>query len=354
MQDSFQASTIKVEQPEQVQPSKKTFNFRQLLKPLAVLVVGVIVISGYYIFTVRRQAAIKDAQAAILSQAVMINKIDQFTSYKGQGGRLYQGNKNSPELNHKILLQQQLQLIKPVDVNGVSDSNGKVGFIFIGDSYTAGEFETLADFLKGNAQANQSLVLIDGAQSNLSVNHWDKSLFAWDTLNKKVAEKEVSAKQVQVIWINIGFSDYSGEFEADVHKQADLLENLVKTALVKYPETKVVYLSSPRYAGLSKDENYQEPQTYEAAFAVREIIGRQEKGELVFRQGNTSLKTEPALVWGPYIWNNDTSGNSVFGYKVENYAADGLILTVQGKQRLAVDLFDFWSTYEFSRVWFSP
>jgi len=353
MQDSFQANTNKIE-PEAEKPQKKAFTYRQLTKPVIVAIGAILVISGYFIFSYVKKSEIEDARADVLNQAVMINNIESFTTYKGQAGGLYQGSKNSPELNQKILIQKQLQLIRPVDWQGVSSSEGKVGFVFIGEPYTSGEFEVLANFIEGNAQANQSLVLVDAAQSNLNVNHWNKSLFAWDVLSKKVQERGITANQVQILWINLGFDSYSENLDTDIETQADMLENIVKTALVKYPATKVVYLSSPRYAGLSKDANFQEPQAYEAAFALRELINRQERGVLLFSESSAASTTVPALVWGPYIWNNDTTGISPFGYKPESYVADGLILTIQGKQRLAVDLFDFWSSYEFSKVWFSP
>lgn len=351
MQDSFQADTIKIE-PKIEEPKKGAIISHKWIKPLFMSLFTVVIISGYFFFSHIKKSEIENARAEVLGQAMKIDDIENFTTYKGQGGGLYAGSRNSPELSQRILIQKQLQLIKPLDSRGIDNSDGKVGFVFIGDSYTAGEFKFFSDFVKDNSSTNQSLVLVDATQNNLNASHWDKSLYAWDVLNKEVIEAGITANQVQVLWINLGFGSYSDNLDIDTKTQADMIERVVKTALVKYPLIRVVYLSSPRYAGLSKDPDFQEPQSYEVAFAIREVINRQEKGELSFRQDNSSLTSEPALLWGPYVWNNDTFGNSDFSYKPDRYVENGLILTIQGKQRYAVDLFDFWNSYEFSKSWF--
>lgn len=351
MQDSFQADTIKTE-PKIEEPKKSTIISHRWIRPFLIGFFTVIVIFGYFFSSHIKKSEIENARAEVLGQAMKIDDIGNFTTYKGQGGGLYTGSKNSPELSQKILIQKQLRLIKPLDSRGIDNSDGKIGFVFIGDSYTAGEFKFFSDFIEDNSSTNQSLVLVDATQNNLNASHWDKSLYAWDILSQEVTEAGVTANQIQVLWINLGFGSYNDNLDTDIKAQADMLERVIKTALVKYPSVRVVYLSSPRYAGLSKDPNFQEPQSYEVAFAVREIINRQERGELSFRQDNTSLTSEPALLWGPYVWSNDTSGNSNFSYKPERYVENGLILTIQGKQRYAVDLFDFWSSYEFSKSWF--
>lgn len=351
MQDSFQADTIKIE-PKIEELQKGASASHRWIKPLLISLFTVIIIFGYFFFSHIKKSEIENARAEVLDQAMKIDDIENFTTYKGRGGGLYTGSRNSPELSQKILIQKQLQLIKPLDSRGVDNSEGKIGFVFIGDSYTAGEFKFFSDFVEGNSSTNQSLVLVDATQNNLNAGHWDKSLYAWDILSQEVAEAGITANQVQVLWINLGFGSYSDNLDTDIKTQVDMIERVIKTALVKYPSVRVVYLSSPRYAGLSKDPNFQEPQSYEVAFAIREIINRQERGELSFRQDNSSLTSEPALLWGPYMWSNDTSGNGSFSYKPERYAENGLILTIQGKQRYAVDLFDFWDSYEFSKSWF--
>lgn len=353
MQDSFQSTTI-TKAPVPTEPQSKGNGLLKHSRLILGVFAAAVILGGYYFLTVYRENQIQDAQAAILRQATKLDNIGEFTPYKEKGGGLYSGSRNSPEIAQKALIQRQLGLVKPLDVNGSPSEEGKIGFIYIGDPYTAGEFSTLSDFLDGNSQANSSLVLVDGSGSELEAGYWQKSLFVWESLKDKVSAQELNSKQAQILWINLGFAKYEDNMSLDVQNHANLLEGILKKYLVKYPETKLIYLSSPRYSGLSKDPNYQEPQSYEVGFAVRELINRQERGDLVFRDSVTVLRSEPALLWGPYLWSSSTSGSGQFTYSADNYAEDGLSLTVQGKQRFAVDLFDFWSSYDFSKSWFNP
>lgn len=337
-----------------VQPVAKTKpGIGRLVKPLLLLIIIVLLIAIAVLFIYNRETNTEETQAAVLSQLVKLNDLEKFSVYKNQGGGLYKSNTNSPQLTHRILIQKQLQLIKPLGTTGVSDPDGKIGFIYLGDPYTQGEFTALADFLEGNAQVNPALVLMDSAQEPFDASYWEKSLNAWEVMNTKVEDAGITAKQVQILWINLSMGKISGDFDSDMDSQTELLEQVVKTGLIKYPNIKIVYLSSPRYAGRSRVADYQEPNSYEAAFAVRELINKQERGELKFRENLSLLDSEPALLWGPYIWNSKISEEEPFAYPVNYYAADGLILNALGKQKYVVDLFNFWVNYEFSKTWFT-
>ncbi len=353
MQDTFQSTTI-TQPPSVREPVVEKQGVLKHAKFIASVLVTVSIIGGYFFYTDYKENQILEAQAAILRQAVKLDKISEFSVYKNQGPGLYKGSRNTPELTQKALIQKQIDLIRPLGVNGFPDDQGKIGFVYIGDSFTNGEFEMLSEYVDGNNQANKQLAIVDGSNKGLDVTQWEKSQFAWEHLKGKVEDKGMTTKQVQVLWINLGFGNYYDNIDTDIQAHADLLEKIIKNYLGKYPETKLIYLSSPRYSGLSKNPKFQEPWTYEAGFAVRELINRQEKGDLVFRESNTQLKSEPALLWGPYLWNGINSDDTQFNYKQENFEEDGITLTVQGKQRMSVDLFDFWSSYEFSKVWFSP
>lgn len=351
MQNNFDFDTSG--QVETSTPVKKTIGLNQILA-IGVVFIWLAVLSvGYYFFVIYKEKTVEDAKASVLDQMFEIDDLGSSGVYKGLPSGLYDGVKNTPELSQKVLLQQQLKLIKPVDKKGLENADGKIGFVFIGESYVTGEFELFSEFISGNPEINQKLVLIDATDSNLNTLEWNKSNQAWDSLSKKMVKSDISPKQVQILWLSLGFTDYSGDLSSDVSGQVSILTNIIKTALTKYPDTKVIYLSSPRYSGFAKDPIYEEPRMYEAGFAVRELISQQTRGDLNFRQSNNLLKSEPALVWGPYIWNNDTTGSTRFSYKATDFVDDGVRLTIPGKQRYIVDLYKFWSSYEFSKSWFN-
>ncbi len=295
----------------------------------------------------------QQAEAAILSQTVALNNIKEFNLYKGKGAGLYEGISNEPQLGMRIEIQKQLELIKPILSSGQGDIDGKIGFVFIGDPHTEGEFKSLDELLKSKSGSSSALVLVDGAQKDQDTTYWKRSLYPWEILGQRVKSQGLSATQVQVIWINLNFDEYINDIDLDVKAQADTLNTIIETALSKYPNTKIVYLSSPRYAGYSTMAGYQEPESFEAGLAVRELLSRHDKGEVKYKEDIRLLTSEPALVWGPYVWNNNINSTSDFAYTADKYERDGITLTSIGKQKYAIDLLGFWSSYEYSNTWFT-
>lgn len=293
----------------------------------------------------------KQAEAAILSQTIPLNKIQEFNIYKGKGAGLYEGISNVPIFSRKIAIQKQLELIKPILSSGQVDNDGKVGFVYIGDPHTEGEFKALDELMKSKNETDSSLVLVDGAQVDQDTTYWKRSLYPWEILGQRVKSQGLSPQQVQIIWINLSFDKYVNEIDTDTKNQADALDTIIETALSKYTNTKVIYLSSPRYAGYSSVPGYQEPQAFEAGLAVRELLARQEKDDLNYKDDIRLLTSEPALVWGPYVWNNSVNSADDFAYTADKYESDGITLSIVGKQKYAIDLLNFWSNYEFSSTW---
>ena len=294
----------------------------------------------------------QDTQASTVENVTLVNDLSELKSYKGNALGLYKNNSNSPSINQKILAQRQLQLIKPLNNNGLPSTSGKIGFLYFGDPFTQGEFTSFEELIKDNNLVNQNLVLVDGADVDIDTTYWLKSQFAWENLKKKVESKYITEKQIQIIWINLSNLESTGDTNSDNKKFADDLQKITETALIKYPNTRVIYLSSPRYMGYSTEPAYTEPISYESAFAVRELINRQENGELNFRENITSLQSDTVLLWGPYIWNNSKVKDSAYSITRESLMSDGLIFTAPGRQDYILDLFIFWSENEFTQTWF--
>lgn len=320
-----------------------------------IMIVGITLILGvsWIAYTRSKDFQIKNAEAARLSSAVELNDLETFTQYRGNLGGLYLNNSNEPSKDQQILIQNQLKKVKPLDKTGKSKENGKIGFVYIGDPYTQGEFKEIADYVRLNSEINKNLVLIDGALQTQNTEKWNKSSFPWGELSKQLQESKITPPQVQVFWVNFSSDEYTGNFSDDNIAYRESVTGIIQKALSKYPNTKVVYLSSPRYAGFSENRDFQEPSAYEAGFGVRDIIGAQENGSLVLGENNTKISSEAALVWGPYIWNPSTEGGQDFSYARNNYAADGITLLPVGKQRYSVDVVNFFRDYEFSKSWFA-
>ena len=331
---------------------KESIDKVQVIKIIISVLVIILLIVLVYFYRSKTVDDIESAQAEIIAQAVELNEIEQFSIYKEQAGGLYQGGSNQPQLAHRVKIQKQLEQIQPVNEEGVADSSGSIGVVFIGDPYTKGEIEIFQSYIQDDPKVNPALTFIDGSQDKFDTKYWEKSLFAWENLAQQVISNDLTTRQVQILWINLSFADYDVELQNSIDSYAESMENIIKNALINFPNSRVVYLSSPRNAINSNNGQYLEPNSYETAFAVREVIKQQEEGLLNFKEIIQTLDSEPVLLWGPYIWTKNSDGVKDFSYTEDGYESDGIALSTLGKQRFALDLYDFWTTYEFGRSWF--
>jgi hypothetical protein len=350
----MQENSVTLPEPKfvskQVLNPKTNIKKKILIYTVVASVSVVIVIFGLSV--ILKDNSAQDSYASVVENVSLMNDLSELKSYKGKALGLYNNNSNSPSINQKVLAQRQLQLIKPLDGNGNPATQGKIGFVYIGDPYTQGEFASFNELIKDNNLVNQKLVLVDGADIKIDTTYWEKSQFAWENLKKSVDSKYITEKQVQIVWINLSNTASSSELDSDIQNFADILQKITESALIKFPNTRIVYLSSPRYMGYSTESQFKEPDAYETSFAVRELISRQEKGELNFRENITSLESDTVLLWGPYVWNNSTAGSSAFSISKDDLMSDGLIFTAAGRQKYVLNLFTYWSENEFTKSWF--
>src|SRR6185436_19532423 len=101
----------------------------------------------------------------------------------------------------------------------------------------------------------------------------------WDTVDQRLQQAGVSRDQVQVIWIkqadagpNQGFPKYATTLQEELARIVQLLPG-------RYPNVKLVYLSSRTYGGYAKTPLNPEPYAYEYGFSVKWLIEQQLKGD---------------------------------------------------------------------------
>src|SRR5207249_1794375 len=106
---------------------------------------------------------------------------------------------------------------------------------------------------------------------------YQKSILTTTLFVKRTTK--VTRAQVQVIWIKQadiapqeGFPGYAKKLEGE-------LSNIVQIFPKRFPNAKLVYLSSRTYGGYATTPLNPEPVAYESGFAVKWLIERQIKGE---------------------------------------------------------------------------
>ena len=119
-----------------------------------------------------------------------------------------------------------------------------------------------------------------------------------------------------------------------------LLDQLKK----RYPNVRLVYLSSRIYGGYATTHLNPEPYAYESAFVVRWLIQDQIKGD----------SKPPILLWGPYLWADGEKGRKIdkLVWKPEDLVGDGTHPSPSGQRKVAELLLKFMKSDPTAKLWF--
>jgi hypothetical protein len=280
--------------------------------------------------------------------------------YQGHAGGLYPEGKNERPAEHeKAGLALAIQ-VRPLDAAGKPDAAGKVVLLSVGMSNTSQASEAFAALLAKETDRNPNLVFVNGAQGGMTARaiqdprDGKSGTHYWKVVEERLKKAGVTAAQVQAIWIKEadagpteGFPKYAETLRAE-------LEAIVKLFPERFPNIRLVYLSSRTYGGYATTRLNPEPYAFESAFAVRWLIERQLKGEpgLNFDPAKGAVKA-PWLSWGPYLWANGMNKRSdgLF-YAREDFGPDGTHPSRQGQEKVGRQLLDFFRNDPTSRPWF--
>jgi hypothetical protein len=241
--------------------------------------------------------------------------------YKGQDGGLYGGGRNVPSAEHLKRALDEAKRVQP-------GAKGRIVLLGLGGGQAGevfGRFKTLAD---ADAEKSRDVVLVDGTQWDQDAAAWadPANKTVWGTVARRLQTAGAAAEQVQAVWLHLG-----------VAKKEDL-SRTVGGLRERFPNLRLVYLSSPVYGGYASDKRG-EPVAYESAFAVRAAVLDQGQG--------------PALLWGPYLWTDGaTSRKDGLAWKREDFLADGAQLSAAGRDKAAGLLLRFFKEDAPTRTWF--
>jgi hypothetical protein len=273
----------------------------------------------------------------------------------GFSGGLYPNGSNLRPAGHEAAGLELSRQIQPLTVDGqVDEIKGRILFISIGMSNTASEFEAFIRLAHQKTQLNPQLVLINGALPNQIAERWaNPEGIAWQELDRRITTYGYSPQQVQVAWVkltNTGGGDFP---QKAVALEADL-QVIVQHLKDKFPNLKMIFLSSrtrsyTHWRGLSP-----EPLAYETGFAVKWLIEKQIQGDPELNFDPKRGKVRSAfLSWGPYLWaDGEKPREDGFRWLASDLAADCTHPSSAGAQKIAQKLWEFFSTDTISRDWF--
>jgi hypothetical protein len=280
--------------------------------------------------------------------------------YKGQLGGLYPGGKNQRPAAHEKAGRALARKVRPLDAEGKPSHDGKMVLLSVGMSNTTQVFSAFKRLADADRDKNPKLILVDGAQGGMSADRIvdpednRSGTRFWQVVDQRLKAAGVTRFQVQAAWIKQadpgprqGFPGYARTLQKE-------LERIVQVLHERFPNLKLVYLSSRTYGGYARTPLNPEPYAYESGFSVRWLIEKQLKGDpaLNYDPAKGAVRS-PWLSWGPYLWANGTSKRADgFYYLESDFGPDGTHPSVQGRQKVASELLRFFKNNTTTQPWF--
>jgi hypothetical protein len=280
--------------------------------------------------------------------------------YRGYEGGLYPGGKNERPKEHEAAGRTLAKSIRPLDADGKRDDSGKVVMLSVGMSNTTQEFSAFKRVAGADPEKNPSLVLVDGAQGGMTakaIKDPDDGAAGtryWQTVDQRLKAAGAMREQVQVAWIKEADAGPREGFPRYAETLRDELRQVVRAMHKRFPNLKMVYLSSRTYGGYAKTPLNPDPYAYESGFSVKWLIEEQLGGEkpLNFDPKRGEVQC-PWLSWGPYLWANGTAKNSEgLSYEESDFGNDGTHPSAAGQRKVAEHMLKFFKSDSTAKVWF--
>lgn len=276
--------------------------------------------------------------------------------YQGFEGGLYPGGKNERPKDHDDAGLALAKSIVPLGSDGKPAGGGKIVLLSVGMSNTTQAFSTFKRIADADKEKNPDVLLVDGAQGSMTAVRIKDTTSSpyWTVVDQRLKTAGATREQVQVAWIKQADAGPSSGFPKYAQTLRDELRQIVQLMHERFPNLKMIYLSSRTYGGYATTRLNPEPYAYESGFSVKWLIEEQIKGEkeLNFDPKKGAVKS-PWLGWGPYLWANGTTKNpdGLF-YEQSDFGNDGTHPSQSGQRKVAGQLLAFFKTDTMTKGWF--
>ena len=256
--------------------------------------------------------------------------------YHGFRGGLYPAGRNRPTATYLRKGLAASRRVKPI--------GGKVVLLSIGMSNATAEFSAFKRVADKDPAKNANLTIVDGAQDGWDADRMRADPAYWDSVDQRLIDAGVAANQVQAVWLKQSIAGESRRFPRDARALQSDLRSIIRTMKIRYPNLRLVYLSSRTYAGYAITGLNPEPAAYDSGYAVRGVIQDRMVGKLL---------KGPWLGWGPYLWTDGLLGRSDgLIWTCDDVEDDGTHPSKTGVQKVVNLLTTFFKTDPTARRWF--
>lgn len=318
---------------------------------LLLILIGLLTVVGGLVY--RELTAVHLGQSSV--GLTPLTELGRGTYHGAQGG-LYPNGSNERPSAHEAAGVAIAERIPPLASDGsVDEQNGKIGFVAVGMSNTMMEFAVFLDQGDEIPQLNPAVVLVNGAEMHKASQYVaDPNDDYWTTLDERVAEAGLSDAQVQVVWLKEARASNNLPFPLDALLLKNDLKEIIENLSFRFPNLKIVYLSSRTYGGYATTDLSPEPHAYQSAFAVKWLIEDQIEGKVGLNYDpDQGTVYAPWLSWGPYLWADGVAGDPAgIVWEQSDFSYDGTHPSPSGRAKVAGQLHHFLRTDVTAVPWF--
>lgn len=178
---------------------------------------------------------------------------------------------------------------------------------------------------------------------------------AWLEADRRLRASRLSPQQVQVAWVKLANKNPIGDLNEHGQQLAEDTTAVVQNARARFPNLRIVYLSSRTYGGYSVGSLNPEPFAYEGGFVVRRLIQSQQAGQAALNwDSNRGEIRAPLLVWGPYLWADGVRPRKADGltWQADDFS-DAIHPNERGRQKVGDLMIDFFKNNALASPWFT-
>lgn len=259
-------------------------------------------------------------------------------TYRGHRGGLYPGGLNRPP---RLYLQAGLTA-----ASRVRPINGRVVLLSIGMSNATQEFGPFIRLAEQDPELSENVTLVDGAMGG-----WDAMRIArpaagyWRAVDRRLLAAGANPREVQAVWLKTAISGEARPFPADARALQAQLRLIVSILPRRFPNLRLIYISSRTYAGYAITPVNPEPAAHDSAYAVRWLIQERMQGKI----------RGPWIGWGPYLWTDGEKGRADgLTWTCDDVKQDGMHPSPAGAAKVSKTLLRFFKTDPTSKSWFAP
>ena len=227
----------------------------------------------------------------------------------------------------------------------------------LGTSDANYEFNRLVQYATNEPTLNPNLVLVQGAQGSEALDTLlgpEANAFWNNIYNWYLPDAGVTPKQVVAIWMEPEDAHAPGTFPSDAQQIESELFTLIPNLLVRFPNLKLLYLSSRAYAGYATPtKQTSEPYAYDQGYALQYMIADQINGD-------PALNFDPAvgpvlapwIAWADYKWGNGLTEHNGQVWGCQDFRSDGYHVSAPGEDKFSGSFMTFFKTDPTAAPWF--